>query len=206
MKTPYALEHHVFNPQDAQCHLYLFAIASRDLNKLRGRGRGLTVINHRSLPSTVLSALHILSHWNLLQSCEPLITSSYRWNWGRERLNLMPRSPGCPVTVLCIICTQPVTYMIFKAVKLLLCILAQSCPNSLRPHGLQPARLLCPWGFSRREYRRKLLCFPPGDLPNPGIKPRSPTLQANSLLSELPGKPENPGASSLSLLQGIFPT
>ena len=29
----------------------------------------------------------------------------------------------------------------------------------------------------------------PGDLPNPGIKPRSPTLQADSLSSEPPGKP-----------------
>ena len=32
--------------------------------------------------------------------------------------------------------------------------------------------------------------FPsPGDLPNPGIKPRSPALQADSLPAELPGKP-----------------
>ena len=32
--------------------------------------------------------------------------------------------------------------------------------------------------------------FPsPGDLPNPGIKPRSPALQANSLPFEPPGKP-----------------
>jgi len=29
----------------------------------------------------------------------------------------------------------------------------------------------------------------PGDLPNPGIKPASPALQADSLLPELPGKP-----------------
>ena len=29
----------------------------------------------------------------------------------------------------------------------------------------------------------------PGDLPNPGIKPRSPVLQVDSLPSELPGKP-----------------
>ena len=31
--------------------------------------------------------------------------------------------------------------------------------------------------------------LPPGDLPNPEIEPRSPTLQASPLLSELPGKP-----------------
>ena len=49
--------------------------------------------------------------------------------------------------------------------------------------------------------------FPsPGDLPNPGIEPRSPALQAGSLPSEPPGKPKNTGAGSLSLLQGTFPT
>ena len=32
-------------------------------------------------------------------------------------------------------------------------------------------------------------CPPPGDLPNPGIEHRSPTLQADSLPSEPPGKP-----------------
>ena len=40
----------------------------------------------------------------------------------------------------------------------------------------------------------------------PGIKPRSPTLQADSLPSEPPGKPMKTGMGSLSLLQGIFPT
>ena len=44
-------------------------------------------------------------------------------------------------------------------------------------------------GFSREEYWSRLPCLPPGDLPNPGIKPRSPALQSNSLLSEPPGKP-----------------
>ena len=49
--------------------------------------------------------------------------------------------------------------------------------------------------------------FPsPGDLPNPGIEPRSPTLQADSLLAEPQGKPKNTGVHSLSLLQWIFPT
>ena len=40
----------------------------------------------------------------------------------------------------------------------------------------------------------------------PGIKPRFPTLQADSIPSEPPGKPKNTGVGSLSLLQGIFPT
>ena len=47
---------------------------------------------------------------------------------------------------------------------------------------------------------------PPGDLPNGGIKHRSPTLQADSLPSEKPGKPKNIGVGNLSLLQGIFLT
>ena len=51
-------------------------------------------------------------------------------------------------------------------------------------------RLLCPWGFSRPEYWSGLPCPPPGDLPNPGIEPRSPTLQTDSLPSEPPEKPQ----------------
>ena len=42
--------------------------------------------------------------------------------------------------------------------------------------------------FSRQEYWRGLPCPSLRDLPLPGIKPRSPTLQASSLLSEPPGK------------------
>ena len=48
--------------------------------------------------------------------------------------------------------------------------------------------LLCPWGFSRQGYRSGLPFSFPRDLPNPGIEPRSPTLQADSLPAELPGK------------------
>ena len=73
-------------------------------------------------------------------------------------------------------------------------------------HGLWPTRLLCPWGFSRLKYWSGLPCLLPGDLPNPGIKPRSPTLQVDSLPSEPPGKPKNNGVDSLSLLQENFPT
>ena len=51
------------------------------------------------------------------------------------------------------------------------------------------------------------IAFPsPGDLPNPGIKPRSPALQVDSLPAEPQGKPKNTGVDSLSLLQQIFPT
>ena len=45
-------------------------------------------------------------------------------------------------------------------------------------------------GFSRHEYWSGLPCPPSGDLPKPGIEPRSPTLQADSLPSEPPGNPK----------------
>ena len=62
-------------------------------------------------------------------------------------------------------------------------------PDSLRPHGLQLTRLLCPWGFSRQEYWSELPFPPSRDLPNPGIEPSFPALQAHSLLAELQGSP-----------------
>ena len=63
-------------------------------------------------------------------------------------------------------------------------------------------------GFSTQEYWTGLPCPPPGDLPNPGIEPRSPALLADSLLPEAPGDflGKNSGVSCRALLQGIFPT
>ena len=43
-------------------------------------------------------------------------------------------------------------------------------------------------GFSRQEYWSGLPFPSPGDLPDPGIEPRSPALQADTLPSEPPGK------------------
>ena len=42
-------------------------------------------------------------------------------------------------------------------------------------------------GFSRQEYWSELPFPSPGDLPNPGIEPASPTLEADALTSEPPG-------------------
>ena len=44
-------------------------------------------------------------------------------------------------------------------------------------------------GFSKQEYWSRLPCPPPGHLPDPGIEPRSPPLQMDSLTAEPPGKP-----------------
>ena len=61
-------------------------------------------------------------------------------------------------------------------------------------------------GFSRQEYRNGLPCPPPGDPPNPGIKPRFPALWVDYLPAQPQGKPKNTGVGSLSLLQWIFLT
>ena len=57
--------------------------------------------------------------------------------------------------------------------------------------------------FSRPEYWRGYPFPAPGDLPNPGIQPRSPILQADTLPAEPQGKPMNTGMDSLSLLQSM---
>ena len=87
-----------------------------------------------------------------------------------------------------------------------MCLVTQLCLTLFWPRGLKPERHLCPWGFSKQEYRSGLACPPPRDLPNPEIKPRSLTLQAESLPAETPGKSRNTGVGNPSLLQGIFPT
>ena len=45
-------------------------------------------------------------------------------------------------------------------------------------------------GFSRHKYWSRLPFPSPGDFPDPGIEPRSPALQADTLTSEPPGKPQ----------------
>ena len=48
-------------------------------------------------------------------------------------------------------------------------------------------------GLSRQENRSGLPVLSPGDLPDPGIKPGPPALQADALPSEPPGKPRHEG-------------
>ena len=58
----------------------------------------------------------------------------------------------------------------------------------------RPGRLQS-MGFSRQEHWSGLPFPSPGDLPDPGIEPRSPTLQADALPSEPPEKPLSEGGS-----------
>ena len=78
--------------------------------------------------------------------------------------------------------------------------------DSLRPHGLQPARLLYPWNSPGKNTRMGKLFPLQGIFLIQGSEPRSLALQVNSFPSEPSEKPKNTGVGSLSLLQGIFPT
>ena len=79
-------------------------------------------------------------------------------------------------------------------------------PGKVKVKSLSPVRLFATlWtvayqappsmGFSRQGYWSGLSFSSPGDLANPGIEPGSPTLQADALTSEPPGKPEPPARS-----------
>ena len=61
-------------------------------------------------------------------------------------------------------------------------------------------------GFSRQEYMSRLPSPSPGDLPDPGVKPGSLALQADSLLSKPPGKPKmtKSRCGLVMLSQGTF--
>ena len=68
-------------------------------------------------------------------------------------------------------------------------LVAQSCPTLLQSPWTVARQDPLSMKFSRQEYCSGLPFPSPGDLPDPGIKPRSSALQADSLPSEPPGKP-----------------
>ena len=80
---------------------------------------------------------------------------------------------------------------------------APSCPTLHTPwtvaHQAPPSM-----GFPRQEHWSGLLFPSPGDLPNPGIKPGSPTLQTDPLTSEPPGKPAKSRKSLPNPMLWIF--
>ena len=72
-------------------------------------------------------------------------------------------------------------------------LVAKSCPTLATPWTIACQAPLS-MGFSRQECWRGLPFPSPGNLPDPGIKPRSPALQADSLPPELRAKPRGRGA------------
>ena len=85
-----------------------------------------------------------------------------------------------------------------------LCLVAQSCSILFDPMDCSPPGTSV-HGDSPGKNTSGLPCPPPGDLPNPGIEPRFPTLQVDSLPAEPPGKPNNTGVGSPSLPPGDLP-
>ena len=68
------------------------------------------------------------------------------------------------------------------------CLAMKLCLTLLWPHGLQPARLLCPWDSPGKNTGAGCHFLPQGIFLTQGLNPGSPTLQADSLPSEPPGK------------------
>ena len=68
-------------------------------------------------------------------------------------------------------------------------LVAKSCPTLATP-WIVACQAPLSMGFSRQEYWSGLPFPSPGDLPVPGVEPRSPALQADSLSTELWGKPQ----------------
>ena len=88
--------------------------------------------------------------------------------------------------------------------SLYVCPVTQSCPILCNPMDGIAFQALLFMGFSRQEYWSGFPCPTPEDLPDLGLEPRSPALQADYLPPEPPGKPKNTRGGSLSRLQEIF--
>ena len=70
-----------------------------------------------------------------------------------------------------------------------LSLVTELCPTLATPWTVA-CQVPLSMGFSRQEYWSGLPFPSPGDLPDPGIETRCPALQAESLLTELRGKPK----------------
>ena len=68
------------------------------------------------------------------------------------------------------------------------CLVAKSCLNPFATLWTVACQSPLSIEFSRKEYWRGLPLPSPGNLPHPGIEPRSPALQVDALPSEPPGK------------------
>ena len=77
--------------------------------------------------------------------------------------------------------------------ELLLLVVTQSCLTLCDPTDYIACQASLSMEFLRQECWSELPFPSPGDLPNPGIEPWSPALQADSLLFELQGRPELQG-------------
>ena len=115
------------------------------------------------------------SHWTI-------------WSRGESRPNL------CLIRILWLLCREETILTVLH--------LSRSVGSDFFVTPMTTARrLLCTSGFSRQEYWSVLPCPPPGDLPDPEMEPRSPTLQVDSVVSEPPGEPDCIGDTDKSRSQ-----
>ena len=124
-------------------------------------------------------------HWNIFRSdsgLHPLWATSMTHWWPSKIAPHVAKYPLVKVTVL---------------VAHISCIWLFATPWTVAHQSSLPM------GFSRQEYWSGLPFPSPGDLSNPGIKSESPTLQADSLQSEPPGKPKYPLQAKINSSENI---
>ena len=130
-----------------------------------------------------------LSNWYVRRSRERFWVK----DMPTDKVNAYLTLYNCLVTIAKI-SSPMIPFMAEDIYRNLVCSVDKSAPVSIH---------LCTWPeldadmidkssmeFFRQEYCSGLPCPSPGDLPDPGIKPRSSTLQADSLPSESPRKPK----------------
>ena len=93
------------------------------------------------------------------------------------------------VEQICPVCADGSTNLHVIKFHRTMCLVTQSYPTLCDPRDCSPPGSSVHGGFPGNNNWNGLSSPPPGDLSNPGIEPRSPTLQADSLWSE---PPENP--------------
>ena len=87
---------------------------------------------------------------------------------------------------------QPLPYLFHMKKEILLCLATQPCLIFCNPAWTVACQAPLSIGILQARTLEWVAMPSPGDLPNPGIEPRSLSLQADSLPSEQPGKPTPP--------------
>ena len=133
-----------------------------------------------------------LFHWRPLWFPETMFLTRFS-SFPVWRVTMSVWQPWtCSSNVLTL--SSALTTVSFSFVTCVICFLCvlfnQSCPILCDPIDCSlPGSSPLFMGFSKQEYWSGLPFSSPGDLPDPGIEPESPALQADSLPFEPPGKP-----------------
>ena len=85
-------------------------------------------------------------------------------------------------------CFNNICFPLLSPILVCLVLVAKSCPTLATP-WIVTCQIPLFMGFSRQEYWSGFPFPFPGDLPDPGIKPRSPALVGRFFTTEPPGKP-----------------